>query len=127
MQAVRVLTEVVGSVALAARLTELTGIKFFMPTAEITDTQSFLRLVAFGVGKRMPSPVAHRAQRHPFRIGLWKCLQPRGIDGKGEMAVTHSQRTQGIHSGQMRIVTAHHRLAVNGSCIHTNIQCQSQQ
>ena len=105
MQAVGIGTQIAGGI-LAALVGEfLNGIHLLV--------EGFLRTVVLGVGERVPSPVAHGSQGHAVGIVLRKSLQARGICRKGEAAVSYGERLQRVDGYNVRVVAAHHALAVD--------------
>ena len=53
---------------------ELRGIKFSVPMSEVVGFQCFLRAQLLWIGKTVPTPVAHGAERHTIGIQLWERL-----------------------------------------------------
>ena len=91
MQAVRVLSEIVGCGALTTFRTELGSINLLVSASEVFLHPRLLGLEPLLVWKRVPAPVAQRTQRHASGIILRECLQARGIDRAGEMSVAHRE------------------------------------
>ena len=105
MQAVGIGTQIAGGI-LAALVGEfLYGIHLLV--------EGFLSTVVLGVGERVPSPVAHGSQGHTVGIVLRKSLQARGICRKGKAAVAYGERLQRVDGYNVRVITAHHALAVD--------------
>ena len=105
MQAVGIGTQIAGGI-LAALVGEFLNRILFA-------IERLFGLVVVHVGERVPSPVAHGSQGHAVGIVLRKSLQARGICRKGEAAVSYGERLQRVDGYYVRVITAHHALAVD--------------
>ena len=119
----------VGGTLLAARLLELAGIHLLMTATEVELLQILLYLIVVGVVETVPSPLALGAKGHTFLIKVGEGLQTGGIDGEGELTVAHRERGQRVEGRDMRMVSCHQGLTVDGRGLlgSTSGQHQGQQ
>ena len=75
--------------------------------------ECFFGAIVLRIGKRVPAPVAHRAQGNAALVVFGEGLQAGGIDGKGESAVAYGERRQAVEALDDGIVAADHGVAVN--------------
>ena len=87
-------TEILGGILVAPSLLVFHSIYLLMAMTEIEAPFSLLRLQIVGVGKTVPSPVAHGVEGDALLVVFGIALQTGNIHGGSEVTVTNTKRSQ---------------------------------
>ena len=98
------------------RCSRLDSVEFGL-SPEVVGLQRFGVLVSVGIGKAVPSPRGLGSRIDARRVVFGEGLQPCGIDGEGEAAISNRQGGKFIDALYYRAVAGYQCLSVNGGSI----------